>query len=181
MRDAAEEPGQEVARPPGLDALYRRLQPALLRHLTSAHAWQAEDIAADVWAEVAAALPRFEGDDDAFRAWLFTLARRRVIDSYRRAGRRRTDPLPDEVAGTAADHPEDVVVARLSGEATIARLHRLLPPDQARVVLLRVVYGLPVDEVAAMTGKQPVNVRVIQHRALRRLAVRLGPEERRAS
>ncbi|MFP5318445.1 MAG: RNA polymerase sigma factor [Acidimicrobiia bacterium] len=176
MSDAAGTPGREVPGGPDLDALYRRLQPALLRHLTSAHAWQAEDIAADVWTEVAAALPRFEGDDDAFRAWLFTLARRRVIDSYRRAGRRHTDPLPDDVSGAADDRPEEDVVARLSGEATIARLHRLLPPDHARVVLLRVVYGLPVEQVAALTGKQPVNVRVIQHRALRRLAVRLGAE-----
>lgn len=175
MSDAAETPGQEMVRVPDLDALYRRLQPALLRHLTGAHAWQAEDIAADVWAEVVAALHRFEGDDDAFRAWLFTLARRRVIDSYRRAGRRHTDPLPEE-SEAAGDRPEEDVVARLSGEATIARVHRLLPPDQARVVLLRVVYGLPVEQVAALTGKQPVNVRVIQHRALRRLAGRLGPE-----
>jgi RNA polymerase sigma-70 factor, ECF subfamily len=178
VSDAADLPVEAPRPGPDLDALYRRLHPALLRHLSAAHAWQAEDIAADVWAEVAAGLARFEGDEDAFRAWLFTLARRRLIDSYRRAGRRRAEPLPDEVIGAAAYRPEDDVVARLSGEAAIARLHRLLPPDQVRVVLLRVVCGLSVEEVAAVTGKQPVNVRVIQHRALRRLARRLGPQRR---
>jgi RNA polymerase sigma-70 factor (ECF subfamily) len=38
------------------------------------------------------------------------------------------------------------------------------------VVLLRVIGGLSVDEVAAIVGKRPATVRVIQHRALRRLA-----------
>jgi DNA-directed RNA polymerase specialized sigma24 family protein len=36
-----------------------------------------------------------------------------------------------------------------------------------------VVGGLPVEEVAAITGRRPGTVRVLQHRALRRLADRL--------
>ena len=163
---------------PDLDSLYRELQPALLRHLRASHADQAEDIAADVWAEVASLLPRFVGDDAAFRGWVYTLARRRLIDSYRRDGRRRTEPLGADTL--AADRPEDEVVARLSIERTVARLHHLLPRDQAEVLLLRVVGGLTVDEVALVTGKQPVNVRVLQHRALRRLATRLGADRQSA-
>jgi RNA polymerase sigma-70 factor (ECF subfamily) len=166
--------------PPDLDALYRELQPALLRHLRISHADQAEDIAADVWAEVAGLLPRFVGGDEAFRAWVFTLARRRLIDSYRRAGRRRTEPLSGDELDPALDQPEDQVVARMSIERTVARLHQLLPPVQAEVLLLRVVGGLTVDEVAVITGKQPVNVRVLQQRALRRLASRLSAERQSA-
>lgn len=163
-------------RRPDLDALYRELQPALLRHLRSSHPEQAEDIAADVWAEVAFLLPRFVGGDAAFRGWVFTLARRRLIDSYRRAGRRRTEPLALEGDALSSDRPEDEVVDRMSIERTAARLHDLLPADQAEVLLLRVVGGLSVDEVALIMGKQPVNVRVLQHRALRRLASRLEVE-----
>jgi len=165
---------------PDLDALCRELQPALLRHLRKAHAEQAEDIAADVWAEVASLLPRFVGGDAAFRGWVFTLARRRLIDSYRRAGRRRTEPLAIDGGLLSADRPEEEVVARLSIEHTAARLHILLPPDQAEVLLLRVVGGMSVDEVALITGKQPVNVRVLQHRALRRLAARLEADRQTA-
>ena len=157
-----------------LEAAYRDLQPALLGHLRTRHAGQAEDIAGDVWAEVAASLPQFVGGDDAFRAWVFTLARRRLIDTYRRAGRRPTDRLVGE-PGMAADRPEDETVASLSLEATIARIHRLLPPGQAEVLMLRVVSGLSVDEVAELLGKSPVNVRVLQHRALSRLGARMHP------
>lgn len=160
-----------------LDALYRELQPALLGHLRSLHAGQAEDIAGDVWTEVAASLPRFVGDHDALRAWVFTLARRRVIDAYRRAGRRPTDALVEDSGEAAGDRPEDETVSRLSLEVTIARVRKLLPPDQAQVLVLRVVDGLSVDEVAALTDKSPGNVRVLHHRALHRLGLRLHPEE----
>jgi RNA polymerase sigma-70 factor, ECF subfamily len=51
---------------------------------------------------------------------------------------------------------------------------RTLPPDQAEVILLRVVAGLDLDEVAGVVRKRPGNVRVLQHRGLRRLAQRLS-------
>ena len=37
------------------------------------------------------------------------------------------------------------------------------------MVLLRVVAGLTVEEVAAIVGKRAVTIRVIQHRALEKL------------
>lgn len=160
-----------------LDALYRELQPALLCHLRVAHAGQAEDIAGEVWTEVAASFPRFVGGNDDFRAWVFTLARRRLIDTYRRTGRRPTEWLVDDRCEAAEDRPEEETVARLSLEATIARLRQLLPTDQAEVLLLRVVCGLSVDEVATLTGKTPVNVRVLQHRAIHRLEARMRRKE----
>jgi RNA polymerase sigma-70 factor (ECF subfamily) len=45
-----------------------------------------------------------------------------------------------------------------------------LPPEQAEVVVLRVVGGLSVEETARVVGKRPGTVRVLQHRALRRLS-----------
>lgn len=169
---------EDAADGPDLDRKYRELQPALLRHLRRGHAAMAEDIAADVWAEVAAAVSRFSGDDRAFRAWVFTLARRRLIDCYRRAARRPVQPLGDlHLIGHAEPGFEDETVERLSTLATVAVLHDVLPRYQAEVVLLRVVGGLGVKRVALMTGLQPVNVRVIQHRALRRLARHLGEKD----
>jgi RNA polymerase sigma factor (sigma-70 family) len=159
-----------------LDAVYRALQPVLLGHLRTRHAGQAEDIAGDVWTEVVAGFPWFVGGDDAVRAWVLTLAGRRLIDTYRRAGRRPTERLTGDSA-VAGDRPEDETVARLSLEATVARLRQLLPSDQAEVLVLRVVRGLSVDEVATLMGKSPGNVRVLHHRALHRLGTSLHPEE----
>lgn len=51
--------------------------------------------------------------------------------------------------------------------------------DQAEMVLLRVVAGLGVEQVARLLGKRPGAVRVLAHRGLRRLAELLGPDQQR--
>jgi RNA polymerase sigma-70 factor, ECF subfamily len=162
----------EAPSTPDLAALYKRLQPGLLRYLRAVAPGTAEDLAADVWVEVAASVHRFQGDDAAFRGWLFTIARRRVIDGQRRAGRRRTDPVARErLAGFSGDdRPDDLVLDRISTAAAVAHVLNALSPDQAEVVLLRVVGGLRVSQVAELLGKRPGTVRVLQHRGLRRLA-----------
>lgn len=172
---AAARAGEEWA----VARLYRALQPAVLRYLMARDAAEAEDVAAQVWLEVARALPRFEGDEDGFRALVFTIARRRLLNARRGRGRRRSDPVPVESLASveAPDDPAAEVVARLDGAAAAARIAALLPPDQAEVVLLRVVGGLSVEEVAAIVGKRPATVRVMQHRALRRLAAALGDKK----
>jgi RNA polymerase sigma-70 factor (ECF subfamily) len=45
-----------------------------------------------------------------------------------------------------------------------------LPRDQAEIILLKVVAGLSIQDVARMVGKSPGAVRVAAHRGLRRLA-----------
>jgi RNA polymerase sigma-70 factor (ECF subfamily) len=52
-----------------------------------------------------------------------------------------------------------------------------LPPDQAELVVLRVVVGLDVGDVATVTGRSPGSVRVAVHRALRRLRSLLEEEQ----
>jgi RNA polymerase sigma-70 factor (ECF subfamily) len=49
-----------------------------------------------------------------------------------------------------------------------------LPGDQAEIIVLRVVAGLDVGQVARITGKSPGAVRVATHRGLRRLASLAG-------
>jgi RNA polymerase sigma-70 factor (ECF subfamily) len=73
----------------------------------------------------------------------------------------------------AADDPAEAVAARVASADAVARVIRILRPEQAEIVLLRVVADLTVEEVAAIVGKSTSAVRVIQHRALRRLAGQL--------
>jgi RNA polymerase sigma-70 factor, ECF subfamily len=63
----------------------------------------------------------------------------------------------------------------------VALVRSCLPADQAEVILLRVLGGLEVAEVAAIVGKRPGNVRVLQHRGLRLLAERLSEPTAEAS
>lgn len=164
--------------PWGLGFLYRQFQPGLLRLLLVIAPHQAEDIASDVWLDAAREVGRFTGDERAFRGWLATIARHRVIDASRRAARRPVSTAaPDRLAGRPGpEGTEEEAVDRLASVSAIARVVSVLTPEQADVVLMRVVGGLDVDEVARVLGKQPGAVRSLQHRALRRLARQLDPE-----
>lgn len=167
--------------------LYRWLHPALVGYLRGRAGEDAEDLASETWIAVARGLANFTGDETAFRSWVFTIAHRRLIDHHRATSRRpRTRTLhplegdaresPLEVS--ADDDPAGEVIDAIAGDEAVRQIVALLPKDQAEIVLLRVVAGLPVDEVAAITGRRPGTVRVLQHRALRRLAERLEfPED----
>ncbi|HEX4176296.1 MAG TPA: sigma-70 family RNA polymerase sigma factor [Acidimicrobiales bacterium] len=155
--------------------LYDQIQPVLLRYLRWQEASVAEDIASEVWLAVAEGLQRFDGDEAAFKGWIFTIARRRLADHRRRVGRRNTRVLPTGALPQllAEDDPAELVTSRMSAQEAITELTSVLPAEQAEVLMLRVVGGLPVEEVARVVGKRPGTVRVLQHRALRRLASQL--------
>ena len=151
--------------------LFRDLQPALLRYLRLTAPGAADDVASETWLQVVAGLPGFSGAEKAFRAWVFTIARHRAIDWGRAQTRRRTVPLAESDLAerlTAPDAAEGAL-ERISTQAVLARL-AALPPDQAEIILLRVVAGLDATDVARMVDKSPGAVRVAAHRGLRRLA-----------
>lgn len=151
--------------------LFRSVQPTLLRYLTTLGGPVAEDAAADTWVSVVRDLHRFRGDEDGWRAWVFTIGHARLRDAQRKAYRL---PVPVDAQAELADQPsaDDVVEAvseLLTTEAAL-RLVSSLPPDQAEAVLLRHVAGLDVPTTAQVMGKRPGAVRVAVHRGLRRLA-----------
>lgn len=162
------------------EAIYREVQPRVSRFLQVHSPDHAEDAAADAWLEVARAIRRFEGDEVSFRAWVFTIARRKVIDAVRREARRPVVALPDD--GTSQEPtgaPDETADHALHAEETrqSIALVRTLPPDQAEVVMLRVVGGLDNAEIAELVGKSSGAVRVLAHRGLKRLARTLQARE----
>jgi RNA polymerase sigma-70 factor (ECF subfamily) len=164
-----------------LTELFRAYQPQLLRYLRNQEPSMADDLAGEVWVSVARGLNRFEGDEPGFRGWLFTIGKYRVIEHRRKAARRKTDPIADDRLDVQADtglsrDPATLVLDRLGAQEAIDRLIADLSPDQAEAVRLRVLGDLDVTEVARIMGRSPGSVRVLCHRALRRLADRYGEE-----
>ena len=145
-----------------LEDLFRAYQPGLLRFLRSLAISHAEDVAGQVWVEVARSLARFEGTGDDFRRWLYTIARRRMIDAFRTDRRRLEDSVEAVPDRRGSDAPEDASDRLEWAEAVLRRL----PPNQAEVVLLRIIVGFSVAEVAAITDRTPGAVRVLSHRGL---------------
>lgn len=154
----------------GLTVLYRALHPGLLRYLRHRLPSAAEDVASETWLAAAAGLPGLSGGVPELRAWLFGIARHKVADHVRRLGRSpQTVPFGD-LDRAADDDPAGAAVAAADADRAVAALVGELTAEQAEVVLLRVVGGLSVEQVARLTGRSVGSVRVVQHRALRRLA-----------
>src|SRR5262249_36237807 len=115
--------------------IWRSHNPALVRYLRTLHPSAADDLASETWLSVARGLSSFGGDEQAFRAWLFTIARRRMIDAIRAAQRRPVvdcREIPDRGSADAASIAED----RMATDRAL-RLIARLPRDQAEVIVLR--------------------------------------------
>ena len=171
---AAAQRGDEQA----FAVLWRELQPAVLRYLRVAAPEAAEDLAADTWVSVLRGLARFRGDEQGFRALIFTAARHRALDWRRQSSRRQAAsvPIEDLYDRPAPDDPAEAVLEAQSTRAALALIAEL-PRNQAEVVTLRMVAGLDVAQVARIVGKRPGAVRTLTHRGLRRLAQRLAAVE----
>jgi len=155
--------------------LWRDANPALVRYLRGLLGGTGEDLASETWLAVIRGLSKFTGGENQFRAWLFTIARHKLVDAQRRGRGVRLRPLEEVPAGSEPPAPDtaDVAAERMSTERAVA-LIATLPADQAEVILLRVVAGLDTAAVARLVGKSEGAVRVSAHRALRRLADALG-------
>lgn len=169
---AAAQQGSETA----FAALWRDANPALLRYLRAMAPDAADDVASETWVQVCRGLRGFRGDEQAWRSWLFTVARRRTLDEARRLSRHPVAPLADlpyNLEPRTAD-AGDVALENLATAAVVSAI-RTLPPLQADIILLRVVAGLDNETVARVVGRSPGAVRVAAHRGLRRLAQTLSP------
>jgi len=164
--------------PWALERIYREFYPSVLSFLRARAPAEAEDLASEVFIAVAEGLGRFDGDEDGFRSWLFTITYRQVGQLRRRMGRRRTDPFPvDEVDERVPPGDAESDAMAVIGTQQALALIATLPPAQGEVLLLRVVADLPVDEVARIVGKRPTAVRALQHRAIVGLARRAAQDE----
>jgi RNA polymerase sigma-70 factor (ECF subfamily) len=161
--------------------IYRLEQPRLLRVLRAEVGDAADDVASQTWLEAMGALGTFEGGQRGFRALLFTIARRRVADHWRTQRRRPATPTAHVELHAAVDSRyavESDVLAAVDSDEAVKAITDMLSAEQAEILLLRVVAGLSVEEVATIVGKSAGAVRVHQHRALKRLAEALEEEDR---
>jgi RNA polymerase sigma-70 factor (ECF subfamily) len=151
--------------------IFQDVQPALLRYLRVITA-EPEDVAGETWVQVVTGLRRFGGEEQDFRAWLFTIARNRAADAGRSRHRRPAVPLDMTEAAQQLTTTADAADQALEAVSTQAAMELIksLPREQAEIIMLRVVVGLDATDVAKIVGKTPGAVRVAAHRGLRRLA-----------
>jgi RNA polymerase sigma-70 factor (ECF subfamily) len=100
---------------------------------------RAEDLAQQVFADAAAALPDFGPNAPSPLAWLYTVAQRRFADEARR---RAHEPA---AVGEPAAYPEELT-------GVLVTAFGRLPEEQRTVLALKLIRGARFKEIAATLG-----------------------------
>jgi RNA polymerase sigma-70 factor (ECF subfamily) len=134
------------------DALYN-----LARHLAR-DAADAEDLVQETYARAFRAMERFSPGTD-LRAWLFRILRNAFLDTRRSQRRSPLDLEADPESAAGRSAPEDGALRGdreldrlrgIVGAEIEAALHQL--PEEARMVVLLDLEGLPEGEIAEVMG-----------------------------
>lgn len=153
--------------------LVERHASAVARYVASLGGRDAgEEVVQDTFVRAFGALDSFRGDS-SLRTWLFTIARRLVMDRRRAKRRQReTAELQDGDLATEYDALDGLVAAE--AHRTMRRAIERLTPMQREVFTLRVNDGMSYKEIADVVGSTEGAARVHYHNALRQVKERLN-------
>ena len=159
---------QAKADPANFTSLYRRYVTGVYRYIYARvrNHDEAEDLTAQVFLDALKGLDRFDGSRN-FTAWLFTIARNKVVDSRRKG--RALLPL-DAILEAPADD-DDPHHANDDAEMfdRLRALLRELPPDKQELIQLRFAGGLSFAEIGKVVGKSEAAVKMAVRRVLHQL------------
>jgi len=147
-------------------AIYRILAPPVLGYLRALGSQEPEDLLGEVFLHVVRGLPAFDGSFADFRSWVFIVGHHRVIDERRRRTRRPILGAAIDTLDVPSD--EDLAEDVLESMSTL-RIRRIidgLPMPQREVLLLRILSGLKINEIANLLGKSVGATKALQRRGL---------------
>jgi RNA polymerase sigma-70 factor (ECF subfamily) len=155
------------------ERLFREYAPLVAAFVRGRISVDIEDITSDVFAAVFERLATFDGSSERqFLAWIFTIARNKIVDVHRRDTSRPWAELYDvDIRDLPGGNTETEAVERLTTREVL-ELISALPQRQRDVVVLRILRDLSIAKVAEIMGTTEGAVKQLQHRAtaeLRRL------------
>jgi RNA polymerase sigma-70 factor (ECF subfamily) len=153
-----------------LDPIYRYVYYGVTDHQ------EAEDLTELVFLKAWEALPRYRRKRLAFRAWLYRIAHNVVVDRHRT---HRPAVSMEHVMDLQDTLPTPETAVETQQEIDkLSTVLAQLKPRLKQVILCRFISGLSHAETAEAMGISEGNVRVLQHRALKKMR-RLWAEEKR--
>ena len=125
------------------------------RLLGSAHADAAEDLHQETWIAISRNAAAFDPGKASFSAWLFTVARHKVFDHFRRAKVAVLAGAGDDAAlrliPDPAASPLEAVESRDLAQRIITAVEAL-PLEQRGALIMFADAGLSLEEIADATG-----------------------------
>jgi RNA polymerase sigma-70 factor, ECF subfamily len=146
-------------------AIVERHATAIARFVSTLGERETDEVVQDTFVRAFSSFDSFRGES-SLRTWLFTIARRLVLDR-RRAQRRRpaTKPIEDVELASGFTALDSIVAAEAEGQ--VREAVERLSPTQREVFTLRVGEGLSYKEIAEVVGTTEGAARVHYHNALR--------------
>ena len=136
----------------------------------------ARDVLQDAYLRAYRGLPRFRGEAQ-FSTWMYRITANCSSTYLGKRARAHHDQLDDEtsIVDVQPAHDPELRAAATFDREWVARAVQELPPRLRAVVVLRDVYDLPHEAIAAELGISEAAAKVRLHRARRRLRERLFP------
>lgn len=128
----------------------------------------AEDVTSEVFLKVWKYLQGLDNPVESVRALLYASARNAVVDLYRSRAKQKTETLDVAMALPGVKNVGDEIDIKSEVQNLIQDI-RLLKQEYQEVLLLRFVEELSLKEIARVIGKRPTNIRVMLHRAVKKL------------
>ncbi|MBX3063930.1 MAG: sigma-70 family RNA polymerase sigma factor [Anaerolineae bacterium] len=151
-------------------ALYRAHVDAVYRYLSFRvdAVETAEDLTADVFLRMLEGLPNYQDQGVPLLAWLYRIAHARLVDHYRRS--KHADATEDiDAADPGVDEDMDEPIElEFTAEALKEGL-KTLTESQRRVLILRFIDGLNLEQTARAMDKNVDSIKALQYRALQAL------------
>ena len=152
---------------------YRRLLAALTGHLRAYYMRRvgfatAEELVQETLIAIHSRRATYD-PGQPLTAWVYGIARYKLIDEFRRERRRASVPLEDAGELFAADESEALAARR-----DVEKLLSKLPEAKQRLVRAVKLEGASIAEVAARTGMSETAVKVGVHRAVKSLGDDIG-------
>jgi RNA polymerase sigma-70 factor (ECF subfamily) len=155
--------------PEALAEIYDRYAIAIYRYLYRylGDGARAEDMTSEVFVRLLQALKTSRAPRDKLRGWLYRVAHNLAMDWFRQSARVSEAALDADLV-VGGHSPSTAVEERQAQQALRAAL-RQLTPGQQQVIVLRFGEGLKISEVSQIMGKSEGAVKILQHRAVKRL------------
>ncbi len=134
-----------------------------LRHRTETDQ-DIEDLVQETFLKAFKGMKRFD-PDYKFSTWLYTIAVRQAISRFRTNEKMKVKPTP----APCIQDPEKIVIQKEESQ-NLWRLASSLPKKEFEALWLHYSEDMSVKEIAKITKKKPITVRVLLHRARLNLA-----------